>query len=298
MSKKSRIFLTITFSWSILIGAVFYFSHLKLDSILGIGIIALLYMPSPFVAAVIAERGILKSRVLIPHVRGVQLVRFFLDPVLLILLLVGLFLSLVFIFGNVLHVTIFGHLVLSTDELVQSLTALVGQDVSNNAGELPPPIVLLIGGMWSAILAGWTINALFAMGEEYGWRGLLWEELKSKGIVKANIILGVIWGLWHAPLILQGYNYPGHPLLGVVFMMVFTTGFTFVLTALRERYKSVWPSAAAHGLFNATGGLLALFTVGTSPLLVGPIGIFGAALLVVIGITLWVSGYANRKPEE
>lgn len=41
-------------------------------------------------------------------------------------------------------------------------------------------------------------------------------------------------------------------------MMVFTTGFTFVLTALRERYKSVWPAVAAHGLFNAIGGVLAL----------------------------------------
>lgn len=68
---------------------------------------ALLYMPSPFIAALIAERGLVKSRLVIPRMRDVQFVRFFLDPVALLLLCVGLFLLLVFIFGNVLHVPFF-----------------------------------------------------------------------------------------------------------------------------------------------------------------------------------------------
>jgi hypothetical protein len=36
---------------------------------------------------------------------------------------------------------------------------------------------------------------------------------------KAYLIVGVIWGLWHAPLIAIGFNYPGMPVLGILMMI-------------------------------------------------------------------------------
>jgi len=87
-----------------------------------------------------------------------------------------------------------------------------------NIGKLRPleiwkidPVLSLIFLIITSLLAGLTINAIAALGE-MGWKGLLLNELASKmGLLKASIITGVIWSLWHAPLILAGYNYPHHP---------------------------------------------------------------------------------------
>jgi len=40
-------------------------------------------------------------------------------------------------------------------------------------------------------------------------------KLLPLGKVKAYLLLGCIWGFWHAPLILMGFNYPGYPLLAL-----------------------------------------------------------------------------------
>jgi CAAX protease family protein len=54
-----------------------------------------------------------------------------------------------------------------------------------------------------------TFIAVFAFGEEYGWRGYLLPKLLPLGEVRAAIVVGIIWGLWHAPLLIAGLNYPG-----------------------------------------------------------------------------------------
>jgi uncharacterized protein len=44
--------------------------------------------------------------------------------------------------------------------------------------------------------------------EEFGWRGYLQPQLQNKvGVLPASIIIGVIWGFWHLPLIFAyGHN--------------------------------------------------------------------------------------------
>jgi membrane protease YdiL (CAAX protease family) len=83
------------------------------------------------------------------------------------------------------------------------------------------------------LLAGLTvapvINAVFAFGEEFGWRGYLLPRLRPLGQFQAAIVVGVIWGLWHAPVIVQdGYNFPGHPWLGLGGMVLFTVALSVV----------------------------------------------------------------------
>src|SRR3989339_531621 len=67
------------------------------------------------------------------------------------------------------------------------------------------PVSPLIATLIQTILAGATINAFFALGEEIGWRGLLLHEWKHLGFWKCSLLTGVIWGLWHLPLILLGH---------------------------------------------------------------------------------------------
>src|SRR5262249_28419015 len=81
---------------------------------------------------------------------------------------------------------------------------------------------LPIHPFWLALLqgliAGVTVNAVAGFGEELGWRGLLLRELEGVGFWKSSFVIGVIWGFWHAPLIIQGHNYPEHPWAGVLLM--------------------------------------------------------------------------------
>ncbi|MFW6136657.1 MAG: CPBP family intramembrane glutamic endopeptidase, partial [Candidatus Aminicenantaceae bacterium] len=81
--------------------------------------------------------------------------------------------------------------------------------------DLPRPQPLLQG-----LAAGVTANAVAAFGEELGWRGFLQKEFSGFGFRKASFLIGVIWGIWHASLILLGHNYPHTPIAGVFMMVV------------------------------------------------------------------------------
>jgi len=103
-------------------------------------------------------------------------------------------------------------------------------------------------------------NALLAVGEEVGWRGWLWPRLARSGKLMAILLSGVIWGIWHAPLILLGYNYPFAPGWGVAAMCGVCVILGAFLGWIRSWSNSVWPAALAHGVFNASVGLTSLFT--------------------------------------
>src|SRR5699024_5751565 len=74
-----------------------------------------------------------------------------------------------------------------------------------------PPEALLVGQLINMVLAAWVINLLPALGEEIGWRGWLTPQLLPLGVVPTVLITGVVWGLWHTPLLLLGHNYPHLP---------------------------------------------------------------------------------------
>ena len=63
---------------------------------------------------------------------------------------------------------------------------------------------------------------------------------------------GLIWGLWHVPLILGGVYLAGPPpLLAAALFMVTATAFSFVFARLRLETSSVWPAVALHAAWNA-----------------------------------------------
>lgn len=144
------------------------------------------------------------------------------------------------------------------------------------------PLALIL----SALVAGATVNLLAALGEELMWRGYLWEKLRERGFWPASLEIGFWWGLWHAPLILAGHNYPREPLLGVPMMILFTLALTPVLLWVREKGGSVLAAALLHGTLNAIAGLSLLLVERTHDLLTGVVGLPGLFLLSLFNLWL------------
>lgn len=68
-----------------------------------------------------------------------------------------------------------------------------------------PAGILGVAVTFGLVLAlGTTVNAVFAFGEEFGWRGYLLWELAPLAFWKASLAIGALWGVWHAPVIVAG----------------------------------------------------------------------------------------------
>jgi membrane protease YdiL (CAAX protease family) len=52
------------------------------------------------------------------------------------------------------------------------------------------------------ILSGLVIGTLFALAEEIGWRGYMLPRLLGRGVVPAMLLVGLLHGIWHLPLML------------------------------------------------------------------------------------------------
>jgi CAAX protease family protein len=151
--------------------------------------------------------------------------------------------------------------------------------------ELPVPlwVVVTVQVLFALTLAP-LINTLFALGEELGWRGFLLPRLEPLGQGKAIVVSGAVWGVWHAPAVLQGLNYPSAPMLGTLMMVVGCVLLGAIFSWLYLQTRSPWAPALAHGAFNAIAGVSIYFltpfdtTWGGTPL--SPAGWVGMVLVV------------------
>jgi membrane protease YdiL (CAAX protease family) len=163
---------------------------------------------------------------------------------------------------------------------------------------------VLVTGLQSVLLAPF-VALLIAFGEEYGWRGYLQGELVKLGKVRGILLVGVIWGLWHAPVIAMGHNYPGYPLLGILLMTLYTIALAFFFGYAVLVSGSIWLAAWLHALNNQVIAFLNLMVVRVDdPVQSFGIGIYGLAVwaLIVIGILLigrkiW-SAPAGPEPDK
>ena len=165
--------------------------------------------------------------------------------------------------------------------------SLFRQVLERSSGGAPPvdPAVLAAAQMGAALLVTPLVNAIPALGEEWGWRGWLLPRLTRLGTLRALLLSGVIWGLWHAPLTLLGYNYAE---LGPWAAPAFT-GFCVVFGVLlgwtRLYSGSVWPAVIGHAALNAWAGLTVIVGDVADPpnlFFAGITGLVGWALLAVL----------------
>ncbi len=146
----------------------------------------------------------------------------------------------------------------------------------------------LIYSLLLSVVVGPTFNALVAFGEEIGWRGLLLKEFSNLGFWQSSLITGIIWGIWHAPLILQGHNYPEHPYAGVVMMTIFTILFSPLFNLVRIKSGSVFAPSIMHGMLNAVAGISIAYVKGGNDLITGINGLSGFIVLAIANIFLYL----------
>lgn len=258
MSKNARsmlIFLAIAFGLSWLLALPLWLGDGLVDPLFGVIAVAMMFTPAiaAIVVVFVVERPQHKARALglwplKPAGRFIgYLVLGLIVPVALILVALPL--------GALLGVYPADFVTFSAfQEMLDTQLAAAG------VAELPIPIGILVGLQLINVLFGAFINLIPALGEELGWRGWLLPKLMPLGTVPALALSGVIWGLWHSPLILLGYNYPAAPgWLGLTMMIGMCIIVGAVFGWLRLRSESVWPAALAHGAFNAAAGFSLIF---------------------------------------
>ncbi|MFS0911535.1 lysostaphin resistance A-like protein [Microbacterium sp. 179-I 3D2 NHS] len=161
-----------------------------------------------------------------------------------------------------------------------------------------PPVEVVVVAQVAMIPIAALVNAVPAFGEELGWRGWLLPALRPCGTWPALILSGAIWGVWHSPVILLGYNFGRTDVSGVLLMTGGCVVWGILLGWLRLRSASVWPAVIAHGSLNAAGGLIVLFAAAKPDLaLAGPLGIAGWIVVVAVIAVLVVTGQFRRQPE-
>jgi membrane protease YdiL (CAAX protease family) len=162
------------------------------------------------------------------------------------------------------------------------------QDMVREQLGMFPPVVLIISTVFGGMLAGITVNAVAAFGEEYGWRNYLVGALREVKFWKAALFIGFVWGIWHAPLILMGHNYPNEPRWGVLLMVVFCILMGVIELYIVLKSKSMIPAAILHGTCNGVSGLVVYYIIGGNDFINGMTGLAGFIVMAVAILCLYV----------
>jgi len=217
-------------------------------------------------------------------------------------------------FGPVIYYFIYGvfFVVLYSGMTLLNIVFNLGEyvDIENLLTDLIPPgtteqpvgltpmaLIILIG--FQSIILGPFLGLLIVFGEEYGWRGYLQNELVKLGRIRGVTLVGLIWGVWHAPIIVMGHNYPGYPILGIVLMTLYTIGLGFILGLAYLQSRSIWLVAYLHALNNQVlSFLLAFIYRPNDPVYSFGIGIYGLVILGLVVLLLLRHSLWHEPPEK
>src|SRR5215471_10816068 len=156
---------------------------------------------------------------------------------------------------------------------------------------LPPESHLYTNSAAANLLTSFLLNAtlgtvvscLSALGEEVVWRGYMLTRLIVAGVPKPILASGLIWALWHVPLILSGQYAAGlQPQVSAMVFVVGTLADAYLAAYVRLRSGSVWPAVMYHGASNAIiQGTFDRATAGKPPA-VGESGWLAATIAVIV----------------
>lgn len=209
---------------------------------------------------------------------------------LLGLCIVPLYLLVQYMLGEVSGSAAFGHVSITTERLIVTLEEMLASSgqaqlsdvVTQALYDVSAPLVLLFA-LGVALIAAFSINLPFMLGEELGWRGYLWQSTSHWAGLRRAVFTGTVWGFWHAPFIAMGHNYPDHRAAGIGMMVLFCLLAALLFDWTRTRSRSVWSACILHGLINGSAGITVLFAYGGHPLLASVVGVAGFVTLALLG---------------
>ncbi len=197
------------------------------------------------------------------------------------------------ILGAALYFALFPHHFDPSLKMVKDMLAAT----EKQTGQPIPisPALLVAIQIVQGVLIAPLVNGLFTFGEEFGWRAYLQPRLMALGGRRAMALMGLIWGVWHWPVIAMGHNYGldyvGAPWLGMLAMTWFTLVLGTFLGWLALRGGSVWPAVIGHAAINGIGGVGILFAQGQPNPLLGPMpmGLIGSAAWTLVALWIFLS---------
>ena len=169
------------------------------------------------------------------------------------------------------------------------------------AKDTASPVIVFVINLVLAATIVTIFSVRTAAGEEIGWRGYMLTRLIDAGVPMPVLVSGIIWGLWHVPLIVSGVYLAGPPpALSALLWMVVAAALSFVFARLRLETGSAWPAITLHASWNsiiqvgfdpASAGAGATLWVGESGLLV--------TLTVIVAAIIFTRGRwtIRRWPE-
>ncbi|HEX8760894.1 MAG TPA: CPBP family intramembrane glutamic endopeptidase [Pseudonocardiaceae bacterium] len=114
------------------------------------------------------------------------------------------------------------------------------------------PVAAFLVMLVAAATIGTIVGILTAAGEEIGWRGYMLTRLIDAGIPHPVLASGLIWGLWHVPIVFgAGYAAGPSPTASALLLVVLATAFGVVFARLRLQTGSVWPAIVLHAAWNS-----------------------------------------------
>ena len=148
------------------------------------------------------------------------------------------------------------------------------------------------------------IPVFLALGEEIGWRGFMYPELKDGyGRTKGLLIGGVIHGAWHFPaMILFGYEYGkdyiGAPFLGLVVFCLFTVAMGIVADFLYVKSESIWLPAIFHAMINSEfSPRMVLGNSHPERSIFGPVDIGIIGMLPMAAVAVFLLWYQHKREQ-
>ena len=148
------------------------------------------------------------------------------------------------------------------------------------------------------------VPVFLALGEEIGWRGFMYPELKDGyGRTKGLLIGGVIHGAWHFPaMILFGYEYGkdyiGAPFLGLVVFCLFTVAMGIVADFLYVKSESIWLPAIFHAMINSEfSPKMVLGNSHPERSIFGPVDIGIIGMLPMAAVAVFLLWYQHKREQ-
>ncbi|MEE4198524.1 MAG: CPBP family intramembrane glutamic endopeptidase [Bacteroidales bacterium] len=281
--NRTTLFLILTFGISFSVAGLYKLFGGQYDNPVSATILALAYMFIPMICAVIVEKVIHKESLKTGLFISFKINRWFFVAWLIPPLMSFGTLGISLLFPGVSFSPEMAGMIKRFEDTIPRERL---EQMKISLEILPVhPVWLALG---QGLIAGVTINAVAGFGEELGWRGFLLKALKKMNFLKASLFIGLIWGIWHAPLILMGHNYPQHPEIGVLMMTVWCILLSPLFLYITIKSRSVIAAAIMHGTLNATAGIAIMVIDGGNDLTVGMTGIAGFISLGLVLLILFV----------